>query len=241
MMKPNTHSPRLNIIGLLVLISFVLLIVFAFWVSPEDETQGSAVRLLYIHVPLAIGTYLCFILCAIASLAYLIKKKLWWDYAAHSTAEIGTIFCGLTLVTGSIWGRPVWGTWWEWGDVRLVSTLILFLLFLGYLAFRAMPAQNSTRTSKTAAIIALVAVIDIPIINRSVEWWENRTLHQESTLLEGRIQDWHLLTLVIGFTAFALVILWLSVHRFRVFWLAGEKEKSEIEFAMKKRLEESNL
>lgn len=240
-MNPNTSSPRTKILGIGTLIAFVALVIFTFWVSPEDATQGNAVRLLYIHVPLALGAYVCFILCAIASLGFLIKKKLWWDYTAHATAEIGTIFCGLTLVTGAIWGRPIWNTWWEWGDVRLVTTLILFLLFLGYLALRAMPTQNLGANAKRAAIVALVAVIDIPIIYKSVDWWENRTLHQPSTLEELKIQDWTLFTLVLGFLTFTLLIGWLTIHRFRVLWLTGELEKSEIELAMQKRQEESQV
>ncbi len=232
---------RSYILGIATIAAFIGLIIFAFWVSPADSTQKDAVRLLYIHVPLAVGTYVCFIACALASLGYLIKKTLWWDYMALATAEIGTIFCGLTLVTGAIWGRPIWNTWWEWGDVRLVTTLILFLLFLGYLALRAMPTQSPGAGAKRAAVVALVAVVDIPIINRSVEWWENRTLHQQSTLEELKIEDWTLFTLVLGFLAFSLLIVWLTLQRFRVLWLQGEAEKHALEMAVKKRQEESLL
>ena len=239
-MNETTSSYRLKILGAIVLLSFIALLIFAFWVSPTHNTQGNAVRLLYIHVPLAVGAYVCLIACAVASLVFLIKKKSWWDFVALSTAEIGTIFCGLTLVTGAIWGRPIWNTWWEWGDVRLISTLILFLLFLGYLALRSMPSANPSANSKRAAIVALIAVIDIPIINRSVEWWQNRTLHQRSTLANpDLIQGWTLFTLVVGFVAFGLLIIWLAVHRFRVAWLSAELQKSEIDMALQKRLEET--
>lgn len=240
-MNLNTSSPRTRILGITTIFAFAALVAFSFWFSPVDTTQGNAVRLLYIHVPLAIGAYLCFTLCGVASVGFLVKKKLWWDYTAHATAEIGTIFCGLTLVTGAIWGRPIWNTWWEWGDVRLVTTLILFLLFLGYLALRAMPTQNPVANSKRAAIVALVAVIDIPIIYKSVDWWENRTLHQDSTLEELRIQGLTLFTLMLGFLAFTLLIMWLVIHRFRVLWLTGELEKAEMDSALQKRLEESQV
>ncbi len=240
-MNLSTGSYRTKILGLVMAASFIALIIFAFWVSPNDDQQGGAVRLLYIHVPLAISTYVCYIACGIASLVFLIKKKIWWDYIALSTAEIGTIFCGLTLLTGAIWGRPIWNTWWEWGDVRLVTTLILFLLFLGYLALRAMPSSNPNANVRRAAVVAIVATIDIPIINRSVEWWQNRTLHQRSTLVELKIEDWTFFTLVLGFLAFGLLIIWLTIHRFRVAWLAGEIDSLETELALKKRLEESNI
>ncbi len=233
---------RTQFLGWSVITAFILLLVFGLGVSPEDDTQGEAVRLFYIHVPVAIASYVCYTICAIASLAFLIKKTLWWDYLALSTAEIGTIFSGLTLVTGVIWGRPIWNTWWEWGDVRLVTVLILFLLFVGYLALRAMPTQNPITNAKRAAVVALVAVVDIPIINRSVEWWQDRTLHQRSTFTDFddglRIRDFQLFSVALGGLAFGLLIIWLVLMRFRVLWLAGEAEKISIQRALERRITE---
>ena len=134
----NTSSKGSKILGVSSLVGFAVLVVLAFFLTDPDirfhpETgeefgQFDAVRLLYIHVPLISVTYLAFVICAIASAGYLIRRTLWWDSLAHSSAEVGTLTCALVLATGSIWGRPVWNTWWEWGDVRIMSTLILFLM-----------------------------------------------------------------------------------------------------------------
>ena len=184
----------------------------------EEFGQFDAVRLLYVHVPLAVMTYVAFGLCAVASLGVLIRRTPWWDVTAHAAAEVGTVFCGLVLITGSIWGRPVWNTWWEWGDVRLMTTLVLFLMFAGYLALRRTTGDPRSM-SRRAAVVALVAVLDIPLVNRSVEWWENRTLHQQSTLNDLKIEDLTLFTLMLGFLIMGMVLAWLLLHRFRVGWL----------------------
>ena len=236
----STGSKMTRNLGLASLAGIGALVVFAFVVSPPHDTQQDAVRLLYIHVPSAVAAYVCLIICAVASLGFLIKKTRWWDSLALATAEIGTIYCGLVLITGVIWGRPIWNTWWEWGDVRLVTTLILFLLFLGYLAIRAMPAQSSVTQAKRASVVAIIAVVDIPVINRSVEWWENSTLHQRSTLGVGKIEDWTLFTLVLGFVVFTLLTFWLVIHRFRVSWLSVEAEEAGLQEALLDRQQEDH-
>ena len=229
----TTSSRGTRLLGLLALMGVLTLLLFAFVLtnpdvrthptSGEEFGQFDAVRLLYLHVPMAILTYAAFALCAATSAGYLLRRTPWWDVTAHAAAEVGTLVCALVLVTGSIWGRPVWNTWWEWGDVRLMTTLVLFLLFLGYLALRRATVDPGS-AARPAAIVALVAVLDIPLINRSVEWWENRTLHQKSTLAELKIEDLTLFTLVLGIIVFGLVVAWLLVHRFRVGWL----ERAEV-------------
>ena len=226
--RDTTGSPRSRLLGIATLIAVAILGVLAFALTEPDvrihpETgeefgQFDAVRMLYVHVPLVIVTYLSYGICAVASIGVLVKRTPWWDVTAHTAAEIGTIFCGLVLVTGSIWGRPVWNTWWEWGDVRLMTTLVLFLMFTGYLALRR-TTDDPRRQARRAAVVALVAVLDIPLVNRSVEWWENRTLHQRSTLGELKIEDLTLFTLFFGFVTAGLVLAWLFLHRFRVGWL----------------------
>ncbi len=229
----TTGSRGTRLLGLAALAGVLALLVFAFVLtdpdvrthptSGEEFGQFDAVRLLYLHVPMAILTYAAYALCAAASAGYLLRRTPWWDVTAHAAAEVGTLVCALVLVTGSIWGRPVWNTWWEWGDVRLMTTLLLFLLFLGYLALRR-AAVDPESAARPAAVVALVAVLDIPLVNRSVEWWENRTLHQKSTLAELKIEDLTLFTLVLGIVVFGLVVTWLLLHRFRVGWL----ERAEV-------------
>ena len=195
--------------------------------------------MLYLHVPMAVLMYVSYLLCAVASVGVLVKRTPWWDVMAHSAAEVGTVLCGLVLVTGSIWGRPVWNTWWEWGDVRLMTTLVLFLLFAGYLALRRTTA-DPRRQARRAAVVALVAVLDIPLVNRSVAWWENRTLHQQSTLEELKIEDLTLFTLMFGFLAFGLVVCWLILQRFRVGWLEQAAIDHGIEAAIAERRGETS-
>ncbi len=136
--RAGTGSASTRWLGLACLVGFATLLVFAFGLSPEDDVQRDAVRMLYVHVPVAFLTYLAFVVTALGSVMWLWKRSTWWDIVAHSSAEAGVVFCGLTLFTGSVWGRPTWGTYWEWGDVRLVTTLILFLVYVGYLSVRSL-------------------------------------------------------------------------------------------------------
>ena len=246
---PGTSSPTTRILGWATLAGLALLVVFAFFVSPEDSRrttdgeiigQFDAVRLMYIHVPSAVFAYVSFTVTGLGSIIYLWRRSRWWDHVAHASAEIGVVFCGITLLTGIIWGRPVWNTWWEWGDVRLVTTLLLFLIFVGYLAFRAVPNEPH-RQARNASILAIVGALNIPVVNRSVEWWENRTLHQQSTLADLRIEDETLLTLMIGFGVFSVMFLWLLIHRFRVAWLAEEEAETGLEKALAERRAEAKV
>jgi len=158
----------------------------------------------------------------------------WWDTAAHAGAGGGVLLCGLALVTGMLWGRPTWGAYWEWGDVRLVTTLILFLVMVGYLSVRALggdPAAVATR----AAVVGLVGGVNIPIVNRSVNWWANRTLHQQSSLTEGKLEDLTLFTLFLALVVAALAIWWMMVHRFRIGWLERQLQARDLETALAAR------
>lgn len=236
----TTGSRTTRILGLVAVVGMALLLFYAFVVTPPDDQLGDSVRLMYVHVPTAVITYVAFAVTAVGSVAYLWKRSTFWDLTAGASAEIGVVFAGLTLVTGSIWGRPTWGTYWEWGDVRLVTTLVLFLLFVGYLALRQVPADPHVR-SKRAAIVALVAVIDIPIVNRSVEWWENRTLHQKATVarLDPKIDDTMLFAVVLGVAVFAVIYVWMVIHRFRIAWLEREIEEHGLDAALEERRAEA--
>src|SRR5439155_15012713 len=128
---------RKRLLGIVVLAGLAVTALFALVVSPQDAQQGDAVRLLYLHVPSAWIAYLAFFVTAVSSVLWLVPRtrRVTWDLLAGASAEVGVIFTGLTLVLGSLWGRPVWGVWWEW-DARLTTTAILFFLYLGYLALR---------------------------------------------------------------------------------------------------------
>ena len=164
-------------------------------------------RLLYLHVPSAWIAYLAFFVTAVASVLWLVPRtrEPTWDLLAGASAEVGVIFTGLTLVLGSLWGRPVWGTWWEW-DARLTTTAIMFFLYLGYLALRRTGATADER-GKRCAIAALIAFADVPIVHFSVNWWQ--TLHQTGTVfneeLNPEIHGSMAFTLVFGVGAFTLL------------------------------------
>jgi heme exporter protein C len=234
----NTGSRATRLLGAVIVVGVPLLLVFAFALSPADDSMHDAVRLLYIHVPVAMLSYVAFGLTAVGSAAYLWKRSRWWDTTAYASAEVGVVFCALTLVTGSIWGRPTWNTWWEWGDVRLVTTMVMFLTFVGYVAFRRVPADPDVR-ARRAAVLGLVAAVNIPIVNRSVDWWQNNTLHQSSSLTDGKLENLTLFTWFLGTVVFGLIFLWLVIHRFRIAWLDEELDRHGIDLALAERQAEA--
>lgn len=166
------------LLGLLVL-SLGGGLYLAFLGSPPDYQQGNTVRIMYIHVPSAMMTTGLYAFMAVASAAALVWKHPLGSLAAKSAAPIGAAFCFITLATGSLWGRPMWGTWWEW-DGRMTSVLVQFFLYLGYMAIWQAFADKQ-RAANAAAILALVGVLNLVIIRFSVEWWN--TLHQPASLL----------------------------------------------------------
>lgn len=147
--------------------------------SPADYQQGESVRIMYIHVPAAWMALFVYTLIAAVSAASLIWKNPLSDMIGKSAAPIGASFTFLCLVTGSLWGKPVWGTWWVW-DARLTSVLVLFFFYLGYIALNH-AFDNPQRSAKASAILALVGFINVPIVKFSVDFWH--TLHQPASIL----------------------------------------------------------
>jgi len=245
----GTGSRATRVLGVVCLVGLATLLLFALVLTPPDQRvdeatntvvgQFDAVRLLYVHFPTILVAYLGFVITAVGSGMFLWKKSIWWDTVAHAAAEVGALFLALTLVTGIIWGRPIWNTWWEWGDVRVMTTLMLFLMFLGYLALRRVPGDPTVR-ARRAAIVALISVLNIPIVNRSVEWWENRTLHQKSTATEIKWENLTFFTVFFGMVVFTGVFAWLLIHRFRLGWLERQVEGFDLEQAIRDRRAEVN-
>jgi heme exporter protein C len=186
----------------------------AFFGSPPDYQQGESVRLMYIHVPSAWMALFVYGVMAAASAAALIWKHPLAEVIARAAAPIGACFTFLALVTGSLWGKPMWGTYWVW-DARLTSVLILFFLYLGYIALTH-AFDDASRGAKAAAILALVGVVNLPIIKFSVDWWN--TLHQPASVLRlgGPTIDpsmlWPLLVMALAFTAYFVSVLILRVR-----------------------------
>lgn len=165
----------------LVIVLLGIGLYLSFFVAPPDYQQGETVRIMFIHVPSAWLAMFAYVLIAIAALGTLIWRHPLADVAAKAAAPIGATFTFLALVTGSLWGKPMWGTYWVW-DARLTSMLVLFLLYLGLIALWQ-AIEEPGRAGRAAAILALVGAINIPIIKFSVDWWH--TLHQPASVLRG--------------------------------------------------------
>jgi heme exporter protein C len=203
------------VLGWLALAALTGSVIMSLAVAPPDAEQGNVQRLMYIHVPAAWLAYLSFAVVFVASIAYLVTKKTRWDRLAAASAEIGVLFTALTIVLGSLWGKPVWGTWWTW-DPRLTTTAILLLIYVGYLAVRSLP-DSPTRRARWAAVVGIVGFVDVPIVQLSVTWW--RGLHQGPTvrLLEApTIAPVMLAALLVGVFAFTVAYLFLMALRLRV-------------------------
>ncbi|MGI9265626.1 MAG: heme ABC transporter permease [Gammaproteobacteria bacterium] len=171
--------------------------------APPDYQQGDAFRIIYVHVPAAYLSMLAYMVMAIAAGIGLIWRMKLAHAVAAGAAPLGAWFTFLALVTGSIWGRPMWGTWWEWGDPRLTSELIMLFLYIGYMALRS-GIDDLAKADKASAILAMVGAINVPIIHFSVEWWSS--LHQGPTIIRkggpaivGEML-WPLLAMIVGFS-----------------------------------------
>jgi heme exporter protein C len=157
---------------------FVIGLYFALFASPADFQQGETVRIMYVHVPSAWISMACYTFIAVMSAVALIWKHPLADIAARAAAPLGVGFTLIVLITGSLWGKPTWGTWWVW-DARLTSVLVLFFLYLGHIAL-SNAFDNPQRGARAAAVLALVGFVNIPIIKFSVDWWN--TLHQPASI-----------------------------------------------------------
>lgn len=168
-------SPRwLAVLGVAGVVAVVAAQAFGILASPPDRDMGHLQKIMYVHVPAAWMAFVCFFVVLVESVRYLLTRDARRDLLAASAAEVGAVLTGLTLLLGSIWGRPTWGVWWTW-DARLTSTAVLLVVFVGYLALRAF-TEDPNRRAIWSAAIGILGALNVPIVYLSVQWW--RTLHQ---------------------------------------------------------------
>ena len=188
--------------------------VLALLVSPPDYQQGEAVRIMYVHVPAAWMSMFVYANMAIAAAVGLVWKHPLADLFAKAAAPIGAGFTAVCLISGSLWGAPMWGTWWVW-DARLTSVLILFFLYLGYMAL-VNAFDDANRGTAAGNVLLLVGAVNIPIIKFSVDWWN--TLHQPASVIRmggptlAGPMLWPLLVMVVGFTAYFVTVVLLRLR-----------------------------
>src|SRR4051812_6917521 len=202
-------------LSLLAMLSMAAALYAALIYAPTERVQGDVQRIFYFHVPLAWTAYLAFFVVFVASIGYLWKRARIWDAVARSSAEVGLVLTTLMLIAGSLWARPIWGTWWTW-DARLTTTLLLWFIYVGYLMLRS-SIDDEARAARYSAIIGIVGAIDIPIIHQSVTWW--RSLHPTSVVLaEGgpAMPTSMLVSLLIALFAFTVVYMVLVTLRTRL-------------------------
>ncbi len=235
--RAPTSTTFSRALGVAALVGIGWLVVFGLFLSPNDRVQGSAVRIMYVHVPSAWLAYLAFGVTGVSSVAYLWKRtrSLTWDRLAGASAEVGVLFMGITLVSGSLWGRISWGTYWTW-DARLTTTAFLFVTYIGYLAVRDLGGTHQQR-AKRSAVLAVFAMLEVPLVHFSVSWW--RPLHQNETVENGKLNGLMLFTLFVGLIAFTLLYVWLVLHRQRVLTLLDQVDDQGLDVAIAERRNEA--
>ena len=207
----NKFITELTIVMILIVI---IGLIYALFISPPDYIQGDSVRIMYIHVPSSFLTLGCFGFIGIASICNIIFKIKFMSLMAKSLAPIGCIFALISIVTGSLWGKPTWGIWWVW-DARLTSMAILLLFYLAYI-FTWKFIDGFEKANKISSIIGIIGLLNLPIIKYSVDWWT--TLHQASSITLTSAPTIHytmLVPLIVMFLGMAIYSLIIFLMRYK--------------------------
>jgi heme exporter protein C len=219
-----------NLLFLMVVI-FLIGLIFSLYISPPDYIQGDSVRIMYVHVPSSFMSLGCFGFIGIASILNLTFKIKFLPIMAKSLAPIGLIFSVISIVTGSLWGKPTWGIWWVW-DARLTSMLVLFLFYLGYVLTWFF-IKDYEKANKISSILGIIGLFNLPIIKYSVDWWN--TLHQTSSITLTSAPSIHytmLIPLVIMFSGMVIytLIIFLMTYKIELMKLKINKKNKKKEF-----------
>ena len=226
---PSLKTTLAVITGVMMLIDLYLI----FMVAPTDSVLGHVQRVFYFHVPIAVMSFLAFFVVFIASLGYLIKRTPKWDAVAHASAEVGVVFVTLALLTGIIWARPIWNTWWTW-EPRLTTTLILWLIYVAYLMVRSY-APSQSKGAIYGAVVGIVGFVDVPIVYYSVVWW--RSIHPspvvgpfaQANALDGTMA----LILLYSFITFVFFFSYMVMERMELRKI--EEALGQVRFTLRRR------
>lgn len=202
---------RVRPLDILGLAAFVLLGVsmgMAMLYAPTELIQGEPQRVFYVHLPMVVAAYLAFAICAAGGALYLWKRRMIFDIVARSAAEIGVLFTTLVIISGGLWGKAVWGSFWQW-EPRLTFTFILWLIFVAYLMLRQ-AAQDKERAARFAAVLGIIGFADIPLVFASVYLW--RGIHPEPASMPREMA----LTLIVSIIAFTALFAYLLIQRIRL-------------------------
>jgi heme exporter protein C len=226
---PSLKTMLAVITGVMMLVDLY----FIFMVAPTDAVLGHVQRVFYFHVPIAIMSFLAFFVVFIASLMYLFKRSPKWDAFAHASAEVGVVFVTLALISGIIWARPVWNTWWTW-EPRLTTTLILWLIYVAYLMVRSY-APTQSKGAIYAAVVGIIGFVDVPIVYYSVVWW--RSIHPSPVVgpfaKSDSLDSTMALVLLYSFITFVFFFAYMVMERMEL--RTTEEALGRIRFALRRR------
>lgn len=215
MPSPNSRNPWMFLLGASLLVCMVVDLYLIFEFAPEERSMGHVQRIFYFHVPSAWVSFLAFFVVFVASIRYLWKRERKYDMAANSAAEIGVLFSSLVLVTGPIWARPVWNTWWEWTP-RLTLFMVLWFIFIAYLMLRNF-VEDEDRSARFCAVFGIVGFVDVPIVYMSIRLW--RDIHPSPVIAGGEGSGLHpdmKIAFYFSLFTFTLLFVYLFVHRLRL-------------------------
>jgi len=212
----NIQTKISYVLAALCTILMIINLYLIFWVAPLDVVLGHIQKIFYIHVPIAAMSFLAFFLVFVFSIIYLVKRSEHWDRLAYAAGEVGVVFVSVTLLTGVVWAKPVWGVWWTW-EPRLTTTLILWLIYIAYIMVRSY-APNRSQGSLYAAAIGIIGFIDVPIVYYSVQWW--RSIHPSAVVgpfaESGALEPIMAQILLVSLVAFTLLFVLLFNQRISV-------------------------
>lgn len=215
-MQGDMAMTRGGIRGNLIVTTLVMVVVLiAATLAPGEESMGDGYRVLYLHVPVAWLGLLGFVVMSASAAGYLVSRDLRWDHWAQAAGELGWLCCGLTLLTGSLWARSAWGTWWTW-DPRLTSSFVLWLIYAGCLLVRANTSDAHFR-ARLAGVLAIVGMIDIPLVVMATRWF--RGMHPVSPEMDSGMRMWLALN-VVSLTGLFAFLLWQRRNQLRLFGLS---------------------